>query len=161
MPRLRTVPSSLMRYTLASDIELWLPPTMCHTASFVTSSGYMSVKMIESRAPPEPPMATTWSMPKRLEHQPERLGAHVRLRLAVDLDVGLAAVRPVPQQHALAAGGERVRQLVDAAEVLAEPSARRHDADLAVLRAHPLVHDDPAVDLDLLVSHSASSSASA
>ena len=43
---------------------------MHHTASLRTSSGHIMVKMIESRAPPEPPAATTCSIPSFLSINP-------------------------------------------------------------------------------------------
>ena len=55
-----------------------------------------------------------------LQHQAQRLSPHMGLRATVDLHVGLAAVGTVPQQHPLTALGQRVRELVDAAKVLAE-----------------------------------------
>ena len=90
---------------------------------------------------------------KLLQHQAQRLGPHVRLGATVELHVRLAAVRSIPEQHPLAALGERVGELVDAAEVLAESTARRDDDDFAVLRTDELVDDNAAVDLDLAVRH--------
>ena len=88
-----------------------------------------------------------------LHHQAQRLRPHVRLGATVELHVGLAAVGTVPEQHPLAAFGERVGELVDAAEVLAEAAPGSDDDDLAVLRTDELVDDDAAVDLDLAVRH--------
>ena len=88
-----------------------------------------------------------------LHHQAQRLGPHVGLGATVELHVGLAAVGTVPEQNTLAASGQRVGELVDAAEVLAEAPAGRDDDDFAVLRADELVHDDAAVDFDLAVGH--------
>src|SRR5207302_10720736 len=77
----------------------------------------------------------------------------VRLRASEDLHVGPAAVGPVPQQDPLTPRRQRVGQLVDAAVVLAETTARRDDDDLAVVGTHELVDDVPAVDLDLTLGH--------
>lgn len=86
-------------------------------------------------------------------HQAQGLGPHVRLGLAVDLDVGAAAVGPVPQQHPLASVGQGVGQLVHTAVVLAEPAAGGDHHGLAVVRPDQLVDHDPAVDLDLSLGH--------
>ena len=61
----------------------------------------------------------------------QRLGAHVGFALAVELHVRLAAVRPVPQQDAVAALDQRLRQRPQARDVLAEPAARRQGDEIA------------------------------
>jgi hypothetical protein len=83
-----------------------------------------------------------------LEHGAESLRAHVRLGPAVELDIRSPAVGPVPQQDALAAFRQGIGQFVHPAGVLAEPSARREDHDLAVLWSHELIDHDATVDLD-------------
>src|SRR5690606_40196011 len=65
--------------------------------------------------------------PELLDHEPERLGAHVRLGAPIDLDVGPAAVWPVPEQDPLAALDQRVDKLVGAGVGIAEPTAQRYD----------------------------------
>ena len=70
MPLDLTVRSSLRTYTPASNMLLYVPPTIDQTASFVTSSGHIIVKMMESRAPPEPPEAMTCSIPSFFSIRP-------------------------------------------------------------------------------------------
>ena len=59
------------------------------------------------------------------EQRGERVGLHGRLRRSGEADVGLAAVRPVPDEHLVAALGERLGELPDPGIVLAEPAAGR------------------------------------
>jgi hypothetical protein len=157
MPLDRTVRNSFRTYTPASNMVLYVPPTIDQTTSLRTSSGHIIVKMIESRAPPDPPEAMTCSTPSFVQQQAERLRPHMRFRDAVELYVGPPAVWTVPQEHSLAAVGEGVGELVDAAVVLAEPATRRQRDDLPVLGPYEFVDDDAAVDLDLPLSHTCSS----
>src|SRR5439155_22181499 len=57
----------------------------------------------------------------------ERVGLHRRLRLAGEADLRLTAVGPIPDEHLVALGGQRLRQLTDPAVVLAEAPAGRDD----------------------------------
>ena len=59
------------------------------------------------------------------------LGAHVRLALTVELHVGGAAVGPVPQQHPVAAGDQRLGQRPQAGDLLAEPATGRQGDEIA------------------------------
>ena len=59
----------------------------------------------------------------KLEQARELVGLHFGLRRALEAHVGRAAVRPVPDQHALPARGECLREFANAGDVLAEPTA--------------------------------------
>src|SRR5687767_10741667 len=61
-----------------------------------------------------------------LPKQPgQRVGLHRRLRRAGEADVGLAAVRAVPDQDLISLAREGFRELPDTAVVLAEPATGR------------------------------------
>ncbi len=59
----------------------------------------------------------------------------------------------IPEQHAFAAGSERVGQLVNTTEILAETAPGGDHDLLAIFWAYPLVDDYAAVDLNLFVCH--------
>ena len=69
--------------------------------------------------------------PERAQQPTQGLGAHVRLTLAVELHVGGTAIRPVPQQHPVAAGHQRFGEWTQAWDLLAEPAAGRQDDEIA------------------------------
>src|SRR6185437_7425007 len=81
----------------------------------------------------------------------QRLGAHVRFALAVELHVRLAAVRPVPQQDAVAAVGQRLRQWPQPRDVLAEAAARRQGDEFALV-AQDFVDDATTLVLEGLLA---------
>ena len=59
------------------------------------------------------------------------LGAHMRFALPVELHVGGAAIGPVPEQHPIAAGDQRLGQRTQARNFLAEPATRCQDDEIA------------------------------
>lgn len=77
----------------------------------------------------------------------QRFGAHVRFALPVELHVGRAAVGPVPEQHPVAAGGQRFGQWPQPLDLLAEPPAWRQGDEIAFL-AEDFVYDVATVDLE-------------
>ena len=81
----------------------------------------------------------------------QRVGTHVGFALTVELQVGLSAVGPVPQQHAVAALDQFVGERTQALDVLAVAPARCECDELPGL-TEDLVHDVAAVDLEDLLA---------